>query len=129
MDYKDWLAYQSRLQKRDVSQDQQDYDLPAYFENLKYNPKDLGHLEDTYKKPNHPTFSNQSKYNVPVIQQGGEWSDDGKFKPSKLNLQNMGRSNLQSYFNEVESPEALDIPENERVSKAKQAALQSIIKK
>lgn len=267
MNYKDWLDYQSRLQKRDVSLDEQDYDLPSYFENLKYNPKDLGHLEDTYKKPNHPTFSDQSKYNIPVIQQGGTWSktksslgypireklypgeeeffkknpkvtgmaaednsiilnpystlkdkekeavaknealrlymrnnkvipnieptaDQNKFfkntayenvapekkqtiiarilsgdpsitatpeqvleaeriqklatkyaesryktnpeysfKPSKLNLENTGRSNLQRYFNKVESPEALDLPEDERMSKARQAALQSILKK
>jgi hypothetical protein len=129
MNYKDWLAYQSKLQNRDVSLDEQEYDLPAYFKNQKYNPKDLGHLEDTYKKPNHPTFSDQSMYNIPVIQQGGAWSEEGTFKPSKLNLENMGRSNLQKYFNEVENPEALNLPENERMSNARRAALESLLKK
>lgn len=38
-----------------------DYDLRgAYLEGLK--PAANGHWPDTYKKPNHPTFSDQSKY-------------------------------------------------------------------
>ena len=32
-----------------------------------------GHFPDTYKKPNHPTFSNQSIYDGQGIS-GGEWS-------------------------------------------------------
>lgn len=115
MDYKDWLAYKSQLENRDVSQDEQDYDLKGYFDTLKATPIEGGHLPDTFKKPNHPTFSDQSKYHVPVVQQGGSWTED-TFTPSEHNIKNMGKENLQSYFNEVESPEALNLPQSARMS-------------
>lgn len=116
MEYKDWLAYKSQLEGRDVSQDEQDYDLEGYYNTLKSTPIEGGHLPDTFKKPNHPTFSDQSKYNVPVIQQGGTWSEEGQFTPSEHNLKNMRRDHLQSYFNQVESPEALNLPQSARFS-------------
>lgn len=126
MDYKDWLAKQSQLQGRDVGLDEQEYDLEGYFNELKATPIDGGgHLPDAFKKPNHPTFSDQSKYHVPVIQQGGNW-DGNTFTPSDHNLKNMRRDHLQSYFNEVESPEALNLPEDKRFSLARKEALRKI---
>jgi hypothetical protein len=116
MNYKDWLDYKSRIEGRDVSQDEQDYDLEGFYNTLKATPIEGGHLPDTFKKPNHPTFSDQSKYHVPFVQQGGSWSEEGVFTPSEHNLKNMGKSNLQSYFNEVESPEALNLPQSARMS-------------
>ena len=121
MNYKDWLAYKSRIEGRDVSQDEQDYDLPKYFESLNQTPVDGGHLPDTFKKPNHPTFSDQSMHHVPVVQQGGSWSEEGKFSPSALNTKNMSPAQLQSYFNQVETPEALELPKQERFSKLKKS--------
>lgn len=118
MNYKEWLAKQSQLQGRDVSQDEQDYDLEGYYNSLKATPADGGgHLPDDFKKPNHPTFSKQSKYHVPVIQEGGEWSEDGEFTPSAHNLKNMGKEGLQRYFNEVENPESLNLTKSDRLSK------------
>jgi hypothetical protein len=126
MNYKDWLAYKSNLAKRDVSLDEENYDLEGYFNSINQTSVDPdykpdgnpynGHLPDTFKKPNHPTFSDQSKYHVPVVKQGGNWSEEGKFTPSEHNLQNMKKDHLQSYFNEVESPEALDLPQSARFS-------------
>jgi hypothetical protein len=127
-EYKEYLAYKSRLAKRDVGMDENDYALREYADKLMFNPGEAGkfdkeaasmHLPDTFKKPNHPTFSTQSKYHVPVIQHGGEWSKDDKFTPSPLNLKNLSKGQMQGYFNEVENPEALDIPANERFSKLK----------
>lgn len=120
MKYEDWLAYRSNLAKRDVSKDEQEYDLKGYFNSVNSTPADPdydpvaqkgqpynGHLPDDFKLPNHPTFSDQSKYHVPVIQHGGHW-EGNEFTPSQHNIENMGPANLQSYFNEVESPEALN---------------------
>jgi hypothetical protein len=127
-EYKEFLAYKSRLAKRDVGMDEHDYGLLEYADKLMFNPGEAGefdkdassmHLPDTYKKPNHPTFSTQSKYHIPVIQHGGEWSKDEKFTPSELNLKNMSSGQMQDYFNEVEHPEALELPVNERFSKLK----------
>lgn len=125
MNYKEWLAYKSQLENRDVSQDEHDYDLQSYFSTLKATPVDGGHLPDTFKKPNHPTFSDQSQNHVPVIQHGGSW-EGNKFTPSAQNIQNMGRSNLQLYFNEVETPEGLNLPSNELQSKARSEALRKL---
>lgn len=125
MNYKDWLEKQSQLQGRDVSQDEQEYDLEGYYNSLKATPNEMGHLPDTFKKPNHPTFSDQSKYNVPIIQQGGSW-DGNSFTPSEHNLKNMRRDHMQSYFNEVESPEALELAPNQRFSQARKEALRKI---
>jgi hypothetical protein len=117
MNFQDWVKYKSKLKNRDVSQDQEDYDLEGYYNSLKMNPIEGDHLPDTFKKPNHPTFSDQSKYSVPVIQQGGVWDEEGIFTPSEHNLKNMSSQQLQRYFNEVESPEALNLPKSKRFSK------------
>lgn len=60
-------------------QDDSNYDLRGAF---KANAQEAGngHLPDTFKKPNHPTFSNESRYsntNTP----GGEWVQTGPPTP------------------------------------------------
>jgi hypothetical protein len=69
-----------------------DYDLRgAYIAGVTPDPK-TGHFPDTFKKPNHPTFSDQSQYarEVDAAQLGGHWEDPstglpdpegGKFVP------------------------------------------------
>lgn len=59
-----------------------DYDLRGlYQEDPKATPSSNLHFPDTYKLPNHPTFSNQSKYFLPYgaaepnIGQAGYWQD------------------------------------------------------
>lgn len=61
----------------------EDYDLRgAYKEGLK--PAENGHWPDTYKKPNHPTFSNQSKYAVGEdADKAGSWDGDTYIPPKK----------------------------------------------
>lgn len=115
MDYNDWLKYRSKLQKRDVSKDAQDYDLESYYNNLKYNPNESSadmHLPDTYKKPNHPTFSSESMYHIPGIQEGGSWTGDDdqwSFKPSDLNLDNMPAEQMEDYFSKADPNAKLDL--------------------
>jgi len=49
-----------------------DYDLHgAYLAGEQ--PAVTGHLTDRFKKPNHPTFSQESQYSTPE-NQGGQWS-------------------------------------------------------
>lgn len=50
---------------------------------------------DTYKKPNHPTFSTQSKYHIPVLRPAGEWGHNQAgdyFDASRRNIRNMTES-------------------------------------
>jgi hypothetical protein len=58
-----------------------DYDLRGAYKNG--STKDsMGHWEDTYKKPNHPTFSTESKYAVgDQRKHAGHW-EGNKFVPA-----------------------------------------------
>jgi hypothetical protein len=54
----------------------EDYDLRGAFRSgLKPDP-DTGHWPDTYKKPNHPTFSDQSIYAKERPDLAGRWEGD-----------------------------------------------------
>lgn len=68
------------------------YDYERYFnENYddaiaRLNEAEARHFTDRYKLPNHPTFSNESIYSQgPSI--GGSWTEDDKFIPSIINVQ------------------------------------------
>lgn len=57
-----------------------DYDLRGAFKaGLTPDPK-TGHWPDTFKKPNHPTFSDQSQYASAAPEKAGHWEGD-KFIP------------------------------------------------
>jgi hypothetical protein len=94
-------------------EDSTDYDMRGwFFEQFMNNPlvipspnKEGAHYPDTYKKPNHPTFSMDSRYNGVNGNYGGVWGEEeGKdtFKPSSTNLKNLGKEGLQDYFKRVE---------------------------
>ena len=68
-----------------------------------------GHFTDRFKKPNHPTFSNESIYNGADGQYGGEWLNilgRDVFVPTETNLAQNDSEWLRKYFAEVE-PSAL----------------------
>jgi hypothetical protein len=62
-----------------------DYDMRAAFKkgiSAEINPIDKKwHWDDYGKKPNEPTFSNQSKYHGVDGYAGGTWADGDKFIP------------------------------------------------
>jgi hypothetical protein len=59
------------------------------------------HYPDTYKLPNHPTFSDESMYSTPNAQ-GGHWEQQQDktwtFTPGAANLQHFTPEQLQDYF-------------------------------
>lgn len=73
-----------------------------------------GHFPDTYKKPNHPTFSDESIYAKGQNASAGRWATtpDGKdvFIPGKVNLQHFTPEQLQEYFKKVEPNSVLQMP-------------------
>jgi hypothetical protein len=103
----------------DLSDNQKyDYDVNGFYQSLykKHNgdydkiSKSLTrndpseHLgSDKFKKSNHPTFSNESKYAIPFIRTGGSW-EEGKFIANKRNIKNMQSSygSSQNYMNKAE---------------------------
>jgi cell wall-associated NlpC family hydrolase len=63
-----------------------DYDLRGAFKaGIKPDPES-GHWPDTYKKPNHPTFSNQSKYAQDYADKAGHWDGDRYVPPGDPGL-------------------------------------------
>lgn len=102
--FDEWVLMESFKQKRDVSKDAYDYDLQGLFlEKGGFDPE-TGHAPDKFKKPNHMTFSDQSKYNDNAEGiKGGKWSvENGKdvFTVSKTCKKK--RERLQQYFKQVE---------------------------
>ena len=88
-----WLERMSELKGRDMSMDLVDYDHRGFWQDgitQGYDDPDA-HGTDRYKKPSHPTFSNESIYhNTPNNEgdgdrwYGGSWSNDGtQYTPSR----------------------------------------------
>lgn len=96
--YNMWVLKRSAEQGRNVEKDLYDYDLRGAYKNL--GPQGTPHLPDTFKKPNHPTFSDQSQYSTPLTP-GGTWGENS-YIPSDFVLFNHGPEELQRYFNKVE---------------------------
>lgn len=72
-----------------------------------------GHLPDTFKKPNHPTFSTESQYHGVNGAQGGTWAKDGGkwvFQASPFNVEMRGKEGMRQYFQQVEPGNALVFP-------------------
>lgn len=75
--YAEWVASLPLNLRSDY-----DYDLRGAFL-AGEKPDKYGHMTDKYKKPWHPTFSDESVYSTPEAP-GGHWEGD-KFVPSALN--------------------------------------------
>lgn len=65
--------------------DKQVYDYLSFYKNGEYKNTEYGidkHFPDTYKRPSHPTFSNESIYSTPE-KPGGSWggSDGETYNP------------------------------------------------
>jgi hypothetical protein len=94
--YQEWLKTRPEKQRNTY-----DYDLRGAFK-ADAQPSARGHLTDTYKKPNHPTFSTDSKYSGSGGNVGGQWKDLGhgnwSFTPSATNLKMHTKEQLQEYM-------------------------------
>lgn len=101
-----------------------DYDLRGLWKSGgKFG--DSGHATDRYKKPNHPTFSEESMYHDTPTPSGGRYiggkwthpADDarGTFTPSMEMLDTTHPSSmLKGYFNKYEPEYDLVLPESKK---------------
>ena len=120
--------YNTKLSKKDEAKflkwaednnklnDVYDYDLRGAWKDMqsgKMTPDERGHLGDLYKKPNHPTFSDQSIYHGVDGYLGGSWADNGQggyvYKASPTNLWHP--EDLQRYFTNYEPNAYLVFPQ------------------
>jgi hypothetical protein len=112
--FQSWLRDQGQQAGRDMSRDTYDYDMQGAFLGGAGRSGANAHWPDTFKKPNHPSFSDQSIYHGADGHQGGAWqpTPDGgwRFAPGPTNLQMHGPEGLQRYFQRVDPGVQLDIP-------------------
>ena len=84
--------------------DKYDYDLQGFWLADRKFGSD-GHGTDEFKKPNHPTFSNESKYSNEKTP-GGVWdqNDEGtyRFTPSEFNNNMMSKEDRRDYWQYAE---------------------------
>lgn len=115
-----WAQQFSKVRGYDVLKDLQDYDLRGYWKESGGKVDRSPHLTDRFKKPNHPTFSDESKYSGVASPfggnfVGGQWieSEDGwQFKASKEMLeQTHDPVWLEKYMQKVEPDVKLVLPE------------------
>ena len=87
--------------------DTEDYDMRGAFK-AGTGASGNGHFTDQFKKPWHPTFSDQSQYHGVDGNQGGTWTplSDGRyaFTPGPTNMKNWPVAALQAYWDKVEAP-------------------------
>lgn len=103
VDFQEWVMLESDRQGRDVGKDLYDYDLRGLWKEGKGFDAENGHAQDTYKKPNHMTFSDQSKYNGAEGVKGGKWSErDGQNVYTVSKTSRKSKERLIQYFEKHE---------------------------
>lgn len=116
--YQAWGAQQAAQNGRNPAADTYDYDMRGFWKSGQ-SFADNGHAGDAFKKPNHPTFSDQSQYHGVDGNVGGQWGggQSGQpwtFTPSATNLQMHDPGDLQQYFRKVEPGNQLILPPTDR---------------
>ena len=116
--FQQWMKSQGQVAGKDMYGDLVDYDMRGAFKDIisgKVKPDERGHYPDDYKKPNHPTFSDESIYHGikdPKTGEkyiGGTWGqENGKdtYTPSASVLKMQSGKGLMDYFQSVE-PDAI----------------------
>lgn len=118
--YQQWRAKLPRDLQNEV-----DYDLRgAFLDSVKADGR--LHMTDKFKKPNHITFSDGSKYSTPA-NPGGQWLPTGQRNPlmpnqdqfafwaSPANARRSGINDLNNYFNQYEQGNAVIYPSSYRL--------------
>lgn len=115
-----WLGEQSEAKGKDMSKDLIDYDVRGFWKAGAHAEEKSGHGPDTYKKPNHPTFSDESKYSGMIAPHGGnylggKWGKDDEnndtFTPSEHMMANTHNADmLKKYMAEREPNTILILP-------------------
>ncbi len=119
-------AFQKWARQEGREYDQVDYDTRGAWRDLTSGnmaEADNGHLGDKYKKPNHPTFSDQSIYHGVDGHHGGAWTPGANntmsFTAGETQRKLWSPERLQRYFQEVEPNVQLVIPQPDTLARPK----------
>lgn len=80
--FQDWKAHMA------PNDSGHDYDFRGAFK-AGIEPAENGHWPDTFKKPNHPTFSDQSQYATDRPDLAGTWNGDMYISPKAIPIANI----------------------------------------
>lgn len=80
-----------------------DYDYYSYFRNGDYKNYQGGHFPDTYKRPIHQTFSNESIYSTPE-NPGGFWQGESYQPNGKFIFQDGGKKKGRKQADAASAP-------------------------
>ena len=118
IEYDAWVAAESKRQGRDITWDLGTYDIQGFWKSGDHMRMDKdNHGSDKWKKPNHPTFSNQSKYHNVDGYVGGTWAEDGGYTPSAYTAKLYDKNYYDRLFGrEPNRPEYLKTTELSNVS-------------
>lgn len=105
-DEKQFQGWKQRYAPNDTGAD---YDLRGAFKAGVAPDPGRGHFPDTFKKPNHPTFSDESQYSGKDGFTGGHWGD-GTYTASPTNLKFRKPEELAQYFQKNEKGTKLTMP-------------------
>ena len=113
MEKSQYDAWLQSLKDQGFSTSTKDYDLRgAFLAGVELGEN--GHLPDTFKKPNHITFSKESKYYKDGMW-AGEWTEEGDFM-IPLTTPKAKLAKLKNYFAKYE-PDAMIVINNPKVLK------------
>jgi hypothetical protein len=112
--------FQEWAKTHNKTKDLYDYDMRGFWKNGEgYNER--GHGPDTYKKPNHPTFSDQSQYHGVDGHEGGNWTGSDEkgwtFTPGATNYNYRSPDEMQEYFKQFEPTTKLKLPKTKVLGK------------
>jgi hypothetical protein len=112
--------FQKWAQTHNKLKDAYDYDIRGFWKNGE-TLNERGHGPDTYKKPNHPTFSDQSQYHGVDGHTGGSWTGSDEkgwtFEPGETNYEHRTPEELQEYFDQFEPGVNLKMPKAKNLGK------------
>lgn len=126
----EYQKYKSSLGEQGTDED---YDLRGFWLEHGEEPHEKGaHFIDKYKKPNHPTFSDQSQYHgadngMGGIHIGGSWvGDTGYIPPAHVLNDPKKMASLQRYMYEAEGGKVNIIDKPQSAVKSISAILKNI---
>ena len=115
IEYEAWVVSESKRQGRDIMWDLGTYDIQGFWKSGDHMKMDEdNHGSDKWKKPNHPTFSNQSNYHNVDGYIGGTWAEDGAYTPAAHTRKLYDNAYYKKLFDEPGRIEHLKLEEKQK---------------
>jgi hypothetical protein len=111
--FQNWVHRENAKSKRNIYRDKANYDIQGFYATRQKRVG--GHGTDKFKKPSHPTFSDESIYQGIKGYKGGTWGENS-FKPSleMFNKKTHTVKGMKRYFKKYEQGVKLILPKESK---------------